>query len=78
MAFAEYKLADVTFVSGSPTPYQSSPRVTRTFCDTCGSSIEWRRDDLPNQTSLVLGLFDEKYEFGDMDTLYEEESPNWK
>lgn len=77
MAFAEYELDNVQFIKGEPTPYKSSSNVTRTFCKNCGSSIEWKRDDIPNRTSLTLGLFDSADDFGAMDDLYEEESPSW-
>jgi hypothetical protein len=78
IAFAEYKLDDVQFIKGTPAPYKSSSNVTRTFCGKCGSPIEWKRDDMPQKTSLALGLFDEKYDFSALDDLYEEESPSWK
>ena len=78
MAFAEYEAENVQFTKGIPKPYKSSINVTRTFCGNCGSPIEWRRDDVPNRTSLSLGLFEGKHDFGDMDDLYEEESPVWK
>lgn len=78
MAFAEFKVENVKFTNGTPTPYKSSTDITRTFCSKCGSPIEWKRDDTPNRTSLTLGLFDEDPNFGNMDDLYKEESPSWE
>lgn len=77
MAFAEYDLVNVTFTKGKPKSYESSQNVIRTFCDTCGSPIEWKHDDSPNSTSFALGLFDEKTGFAEIEDLYKEESSDW-
>ena len=78
MAFAEFDVENVKFAKVKPKEYKSSKKVTRTFCQHCGSPIEWRSTDVPDKTSITLGLLDTKNNFGEIDDLYEEESPNWK
>lgn len=77
IAFAEYNVADVTFFKGSPRQYKSSSNATRSFCNNCGSTLEWRRDDIPLHTSFTLGLFDNETNFTNLEDLYDEESPSW-
>ena len=77
LAFAEFDVKDVIFNGNTPKRYKSSAGATRTFCDTCGSPIEWQRDDLPDKTSLTLGLFNDVTKFGGLDDLYSECRPGW-
>jgi len=78
MTFVCFDSTQVEFLEGNrPKAYKSSPAVTRTFCEKCGSPIEWTHDSEPSKTNLTLGLFDRDYEFEVVDDLYEEESPLW-
>jgi hypothetical protein len=36
------RAADVTFTSGKPTLFQSSPGVRRSFCGQCGTALTWQ------------------------------------
>ena len=38
--------------------YRSSAEVPRTFCDTCGSSLQFLFDDLPDVMWIAAGTFD--------------------
>jgi len=77
MAYAGFDTRQVKFLSATPKEYKSSSAVTRTFCDICGSPIEWKMDDKPQNTCLNLGLFDEDPNFDPTDDLYEENTPSW-
>lgn len=77
MAYAGFGTKQVSFLSEKPKEYKSSAAVTRTFCDVCGSPIEWKKDDEPQNTALSLGLFDEDPNFDLTNDLYEENSPSW-
>jgi hypothetical protein len=39
--------------------YESSPGIERTFCATCGSTLQWRRKDKPEEFDIALGLMDD-------------------
>jgi hypothetical protein len=51
-----------SFVSGEPAEYRSSAEVSRTFCDTCGTSLTYRHDgnlDFIDVTTASLDLPDQ-------------------
>lgn len=39
--------------------YRSSPKVSRTFCGTCGSTLQFIHDDRPETFALALGTLDD-------------------
>jgi hypothetical protein len=39
--------------------YASSPGVTRTFCDTCGSTLQYITTTKPQSFALALGTLDD-------------------
>ena len=45
--FVRIKKTDFQFLTGEDViqTYSSSPGVTRSFCETCGSTLQWLRDD---------------------------------
>jgi hypothetical protein len=38
--------------------YDASPGVSYGFCGTCGSTLFWRADGVPNQISIAAGTLD--------------------
>lgn len=62
-AFATYarvEAGDFVVTSGAAdiVSYQSSPQVTRTFCKTCGSTLQFIYTDRPGSLWLALGTLD--------------------
>jgi hypothetical protein len=39
--------------------YRSSPTVTRTFCGTCGATLQWITDDRPDALDIAIGTLDD-------------------
>jgi hypothetical protein len=39
--------------------YRSSPKVTRTFCGTCGATLQWITDDRPDRVDVAIGTLDD-------------------
>jgi hypothetical protein len=39
--------------------YRSSPTVTRTFCRTCGATLQWISDDRPDALDIAIGTLDD-------------------
>ena len=39
--------------------YASSPGILRTFCATCGSTLQWLREAKPEQMEIALGTLDD-------------------
>ena len=47
---------------GSPTYYESTPGVKRSFCGTCGSPLFYENHEFPDEVYISLGSFDQPEE----------------
>ena len=59
MAWAGYDRSDVSITGGSPTNYQSSATVVRTFCGRCGTSLTLADERFPDEVYISLASFDD-------------------
>jgi hypothetical protein len=55
------KRSDFVLLSGEDAIvfYRSSPYVVRTFCRTCGSTLQWLRNDRPDELDIAVGTLDD-------------------
>jgi hypothetical protein len=58
VAWAMYKLEQVTFLKELPTPYQASPEATRGFCGRCGTQISFVADYIPGLVDITIASLD--------------------
>jgi hypothetical protein len=51
------------FTRGEPKVYRSSPKVQRTFCPNCGTSLTYKNEERKGETDITTGSLDhpEKY-----------------
>ena len=47
------------FVAGTPGSYESSPRVERTFCGTCGTPLTYVAAVYPGEVHIMAGTLDQ-------------------
>ena len=59
-SFARAAASDVRVTAGASTlrSYRSSPPVERSFCGTCGASVFFRHDAVPDATWVAAGTID--------------------
>jgi hypothetical protein len=59
--FARARKASLHFLDGAEKvrDFRSSPRVVRSFCDECGSSLFFQFDPLPDAIWVAVGSLDE-------------------
>jgi hypothetical protein len=59
--YSRVRRSDFRVVSGAGhiRTYASSPGVSRTFCDTCGSTLQYVTDAKPGSFALALGTLDD-------------------
>lgn len=55
---AVFPSARFAFSMGQASEYKSSPRVTRTFCGTCGSPLTYRTADVPDRIDVMTCSLD--------------------
>ncbi|WP_227006725.1 GFA family protein [Shewanella donghaensis] len=57
-AWMDFKLDQITWLTGVVTEYQSSEHVSRGFCVQCGCSISYRDDRYPDYFTLTIASLD--------------------
>ncbi|MBV8564911.1 MAG: GFA family protein [Methylobacteriaceae bacterium] len=58
VVWAGFATADIEW-QGSPKRRQSSPGITRAFCDQCGTPLSYEDARLVGETYIHAGIFDE-------------------
>ena len=59
--YSRVQARDFALLSGADSiaSYRSSPTVTRTFCSTCGATLQWITDDRPDALDIAIGTLDD-------------------
>ncbi|UCF42800.1 MAG: GFA family protein [Planctomycetota bacterium] len=52
-----------SFTKGDPQRYQSSAKVERTFCPTCGTSLTYRNEERDDEMDITTGSLDHPEQF---------------
>ncbi|CAL8470431.1 g9973 [Coccomyxa elongata] len=58
MAFAAFKISQVTWTQENPKEFKSSPRARRLFCGTCGSQLGMQYDESEDIIYLPITSLD--------------------
>ncbi len=59
VTWATFDTADVAFNGDSPGRYSTRPKVTRTFCTTCGTQLTYHHEDAPEEIDLTVCSLDD-------------------
>lgn len=59
--YARIARSDFALLAGEESirSYRSSPKATRTFCASCGSTLQWLADDRLDAIDVALGTLDD-------------------
>ena len=67
-----------SFVHGEPADYRSSDEVSRTFCQSCGTSLTYRRDEEPGSIDVTTASLDRPDEFPPTRHIWLEDKLTWE
>lgn len=59
VTWIEFDPSEFEFVSGSPSQYESRPRVIRQFCRDCGTQLTYRNADEPDTVDVTACSLDD-------------------
>ncbi len=76
-AYAGYTTDKVTFTTGGPAFYASSPGVRRGFCAVCGATLTYQGDRWPGEIHLHVGSFDDPAAFPPRGQAFPQERLPW-
>lgn len=67
-----------SFVSGEPADYRSSDAVSRTFCQSCGTSLTYRHDEEHDSIDVTTASLDLPDEFPPTHHIWLEDKVAWE
>ena len=69
--------AQFEFVTGAPGRCESRPRVTRQFCENCGTPLAYAADRFPGEVHVYVSTFDNPDAFPPELHVYVAEAIGW-
>lgn len=78
VAWLTFPFDGFSLVSGDPREYRSSPGVSRTFCERCGTSLTYRRDEEPGSIDVTTASLDLPDEFPPARHIWLEDKVGWE
>jgi hypothetical protein len=63
LPFLTFSAEQLMFTRGTAAGFHSSPGVTRSFCDRCGSPLTYRNDREPEQVDVMTCSLDDPEAF---------------
>jgi hypothetical protein len=77
MTFAEFEKDAYVILRGTPKNYQSSPNVVRTFCENCGSPLNYLDSELLDKVEIPIGVFDDPESLVPQEHIWTSRKPSW-
>ncbi len=78
VAWAMFRRDQFVYLRGECKRRRSSTRVTRGFCDACGTSIMYELDDSPEHVDLTASSFDEPERFPPSREIWLDQKLSWE
>lgn len=76
-AFVDLKPGAFAWTAGEPSFFASSPGVKRGFCGTCGTSLTYQADDLPDEVHVMSPTLDDPSPFAPNREFFSDERIPW-
>jgi hypothetical protein len=79
VALAGYRRDQMSYTSGAPKVFASSPGVGRAFCGACGTPLTWEGDggDIGPMVEILVGTLDTPEDFAPECHIHDQERLPW-
>jgi len=78
VAWLTFRSAELSFPAQAPRSHVSSPGVTRSFCDRCGTPLTYRSDKWPDTVDVTTASLDAAAEFPPAKEIWLEHRLPWE
>src|SRR5215211_1828093 len=78
VAWITFPYRRFSFVHGEPADFRSSDEVSRTFCQSCGTSLTYRHDEEPGTIDVTTASLDRPEEFPPTRHIWLEDKLAWE
>jgi hypothetical protein len=77
VAWITVKSSEFEFEKGTPKRYRTDTSAWRTFCDNCGTSLTYERDNRPGEIDITTGSLDHPEDYPPNKDVFSEERLSW-
>jgi hypothetical protein len=77
-AWLTFPYREFSFIEGEPADFRSSDEVSRTFCQSCGTSLTYRYDGDPGRIDVTTASLDLPDEFPPTRHIWLKDKPAWE
>ena len=78
VAWVSFPYRRFSFIEGEPADFRSSDEVSRTFCQSCGTSLTYRDDEDPECIDVTSASLDRPDEFPPTRHIWLEDKLAWE
>ncbi|MDB6162594.1 MAG: hypothetical protein JWL98_26 [Xanthomonadaceae bacterium] len=78
LAWAVFPSDAFSFTTGTPATFASSPGVTRTFCDRCGTALTWQQSSRMESIDVTTATLDNPDAFAPTREIWVEHKLAWE
>jgi hypothetical protein len=78
VAWVSFPYRSFSFIEGEPADYRSSDDVSRTFCQSCGTSLTYRDDEDADSIDVTTASLDRPGEFPPTRHIWLEDKLAWE
>ena len=78
VAWVVWRSSDFSWVHGAPSEYASSPGVTRTFCNHCGTPLTYQKNAERGTIDVTTATLDAADEFAPTMEIWTEDKLRWE
>jgi len=78
VAWVSFPYGKFSFIEGEPADFRSSDEVSRTFCQSCGTTLTYRQDEEPDTIDVTTASLDSPDEFPPTRHIWLEDKITWE
>ena len=77
VAWVTFPISDFEYIKGEPVSFQSSEKVVREFCGTCGTGLTYQIEKRNQEIDVTMASLDNPEEHPPRNLVYADKKLNW-
>lgn len=77
VCWMDFRVEQISWISGKPKEFNSSETIRRGFCEQCGTSLSYRSTEYPGYCSLTIASLDNPNQVTPNYHIYTEDQVKW-
>ena len=77
VTWAEFSADGFRYLRGAPSTFESRPKTTRSFCDRCGSPLNYRHEDSSGSIDVIVATLDDPESLTPREHIWHDRKLSW-